>query len=138
MPILNIVLTTVFYAMFPVIFPLFLLPETGLSVLKGYFTGFFYLAAWGPLYAVLNMMTVTRFTTSGLAAANGGMTLSNAAALQAVSGDVSEVAGYMLAFVPFIAAGMARGATAIGSSATSFLAPSQNAAEAAAAEAATP
>jgi conjugal transfer mating pair stabilization protein TraG len=83
------------------------------------------------------MMTVTRFTTSGLAAANGGMTLSNAAALQAVSGDVSEVAGYMLAFVPFIAAGMARGATAIGSSATSFLAPSQNAAEAAAGEAAT-
>ena len=136
-PILNIVLTAVFYAMFPVIFPLFLLPETGLTVLKGYFTGFFYLAAWGPLYAVLNMMTVTRFTTSGLAAANGGMTLSNAAALQGVSGDVSEVAGYMLAFVPFIAAGMARGATAIGSSATSFLAPSQNAAEAAAGEAAT-
>ena len=136
-PILNIVLTAVFYAMFPVIFPLFLLPETGLTVLKGYFTGFFYLAAWGPLYAVLNMMTVTRFTTSGMAAANGGMTLSNAAALQGVSGDVSEVAGYMLAFVPFIAAGMARGATAIGSSATSFLAPSQNAAEAAAGEAAT-
>ena len=136
-PILNIVLTAVFYAMFPVIFPLFLLPETGLTVLKGYFTGFFYLAAWGPLYAVLNMMTVTRFTTSGLAAASGGMTLSNAAALQAVSGDVAEVAGYMLAFVPFIAAGMARGATAIGSSATSFLAPSQNAAEAAAGEAAT-
>jgi conjugal transfer mating pair stabilization protein TraG len=136
-PILNIVLTTVFYAMFPVIFPLFLLPETGLSVLKGYFTGFFYLAAWGPLYAVLNMIAVTRFTTGGLAAANGGMTLGNAAALQAVSADVSEVAGYMLAFVPFIAAGMARGATAIGSSATSFLAPSQNAAEAAAGEAAT-
>lgn len=136
-PILNIVLTVVFYAMFPVIFPLFLLPETGLSVLKGYFSGYFYLAAWVPLYAVLNMMAVTRFTTAGLAAANGGMTLSNAAALQAVSTDVAEVAGYMLAFVPFIAAGMARGAASIGSSATSFLAPSQNAAEAAAGEAAT-
>ena len=28
-PILNVVLTVVFYAMFPVIFPLFLMPTTG-------------------------------------------------------------------------------------------------------------
>ncbi|MZP28096.1 conjugal transfer protein TraG, partial [Escherichia coli] len=30
-PILNIVLTVVFYAMFPVIFPLFLMPQTGVG-----------------------------------------------------------------------------------------------------------
>ncbi|MFT2525998.1 conjugal transfer protein TraG N-terminal domain-containing protein, partial [Escherichia coli] len=52
-PLLNIVLTVVFYAMFPVIFPLFLMPQTGPSALRGYVTGFFYLAAWGPLYVVL-------------------------------------------------------------------------------------
>ncbi len=46
-PILNIVLTVVFFAMFPVIFPLFLMPQTGLASLKGYAMGFFYLAAWG-------------------------------------------------------------------------------------------
>ena len=46
-PVLNIVLTVVFYAMFPVIFPLFLMPKTGVSTLRGYGTGFFYLAAWG-------------------------------------------------------------------------------------------
>ena len=46
-PILNIVLTVVFFAMFPVIFPLFLLPQTGLGTLKGYAMGFFYLASWG-------------------------------------------------------------------------------------------
>lgn len=46
-PILNIVLTVVFYAMFPVIFPLFLMPQTGVQALKGYLTGFFYLASWG-------------------------------------------------------------------------------------------
>src|SRR3546814_19230474 len=38
-PILNIVLTVVFFAMFPVIFPLFLMPQTGLSSLKGYTMG---------------------------------------------------------------------------------------------------
>ena len=48
-PLLNIVLTTLFYALFPVLFPLFLLPRTGPAALKGYVTGFFYLAAWGPL-----------------------------------------------------------------------------------------
>ncbi|MEQ1552463.1 conjugal transfer protein TraG N-terminal domain-containing protein, partial [Sphingorhabdus sp.] len=48
-PVLNIVLTLVFYAMFPVIFPLFLFPRTGIPALKGYLAGFFYLAAWGPL-----------------------------------------------------------------------------------------
>src|SRR3546814_78683 len=55
-PILNIVLTVVFFAMFPVIFPLFLMPQTGLSSLKGYTMGFFYLAAWGPLYVILHMI----------------------------------------------------------------------------------
>lgn len=34
-PLLNIVLTVVFYAMFPVIFPLFLMPRTGTMALKG-------------------------------------------------------------------------------------------------------
>ena len=59
-PILNIVLTVVFYAMFPVLFPLFLMPETGVSTLRGYVTGFFYLAAWGPLYVVLHMIMMGR------------------------------------------------------------------------------
>ena len=59
-PILNIVLTVVFFAMFPVIFPLFLMPQTGVSSLKGYGMGFFYLAAWGPLYVILHMICMTR------------------------------------------------------------------------------
>src|SRR3546814_3223126 len=44
-PLLNVVLTVLFYALFPVLFPLFLLPKTGPVALKGYVTGFFYLAA---------------------------------------------------------------------------------------------
>ncbi|MDE0878803.1 MAG: conjugal transfer protein TraG N-terminal domain-containing protein, partial [Sphingomonas bacterium] len=55
-PLLNIVLTVLFFALFPVLFPLFLLPKTGPIALKGYVTGFFYLAAWGPLFVILHMM----------------------------------------------------------------------------------
>ena len=38
-PLLNIVLTVLFYALFPVLFPLFLMPKTGPMALKGYVTG---------------------------------------------------------------------------------------------------
>jgi conjugal transfer mating pair stabilization protein TraG len=34
-PVLNLVLTIVFYAMFPVVFPLFLFPQTGPALLEG-------------------------------------------------------------------------------------------------------
>ena len=136
-PVLNIVLTVVFYAMFPVIFPLFLFPRTGVDALKGYAVGFFYLAAWGPLYVVLHMILMNRGLAAGNAIASGGITLGNFAGIGAVNDETATLAGYMIAAVPFLAAGMARGAMAIASQATSFLGPSQNAAEQAAAEATT-
>ncbi|MBX9777780.1 MAG: conjugal transfer protein TraG N-terminal domain-containing protein [Xanthobacteraceae bacterium] len=136
-PILNIVLTVVFYAMFPVIFPLFLMPRTGTGALRGYATGFFYLAAWGPLYVVLHMILMSKGLAAGNAIAAGGTTLGSFAGIGAVNDETATLAGYMIATVPFLAAGMARGAMAIASQATSFLAPSQNAAEQAAGEATT-
>ena len=136
-PVLNIVLTVVFYAMFPVIFPLFLFPRTGVDALKGYAVGFFYLAAWGPLYVVLHMILMDRGLAASNAMAAGGITLGNFAGIGAVNDETATLAGYMIAAVPFLAAGMARGAMAIASQATSFLGPSQNAAEQAAAEATT-
>ncbi|VWX49868.1 conjugal transfer protein TraG N-terminal domain-containing protein [Novosphingobium sp. 9U] len=133
-PLLNIVLTVVFYAMFPVLFPLFLLPQTGPSTLKGYFTGFFYLASWGPLYVVLHMFIMGRTMSSMAAVAPGGLTMGTMSGIDAVNSDTATIAGFMLMSVPFIAAGMARGAMSIGTHATSMLAPAQAAAEAAAVE----
>src|SRR3546814_19845249 len=66
--------------------------------------------------------------------ANGGMTAANFSGISAVNQDVGALAGYMIMSVPFIAAGMAKGAMAIASHSASFLSPSQNAAEQAAAE----
>ena len=133
-PLLNIVLTVVFYAMFPVIFPLFLLPQTGVPALKGYFTGFFYLAAWGPLYAVLHMFIMDRTADSMNAVAPGGITMAGMAGIDAVNSDTATIAGFLMMSIPFLAAGLARGAMAVSSQATSMLAPAQGAAEAAAVE----
>lgn len=133
-PILNIVLTVVFFAMFPVIFPLFLMPQTGLGSLKGYAMGFFYLAAWGPLYVILHMICMTRAETAATGVASGGVTLGTYAGIAAVNGETATIAGFMLMSIPFLAAGLARGAMSIAGQATSMLAPAQNAAEAAALE----
>lgn len=133
-PVLNVVLTVVFFAMFPVIFPLFLMPQTGLSTLKGYTTGFFYLAAWGPLYVILHMICMTRAEAAAIGVAKGGVTLGTYAGIGAVNAETATIAGFMLMSVPFLAAGLARGAMSIAGQSMSMLAPAQNAAEAAALE----
>ena len=133
-PLLNIVLTVVFYAMFPVIFPLFLLPPTGISTLKGYAIGFFYLAAWGPLCVVLHMFVMSRAADAYAAVSPGGLTLLVSDGVQGVNNDIATIAGFLMMSVPFLAAGMARGAMAIAGQATSMLQPAQSAAEAAAVE----
>jgi conjugal transfer mating pair stabilization protein TraG len=137
-PILNVVLTVVFYALFPVLFPLFLMPKSGPVALKGYLTGFFYLAAWGPLYVILHMVLMLK-GAGELAAAGGmnGLTLASFTGMRDVNDDIGLLAGYLVASIPFLAGGIAKGALAISSHATSYLNPSQNAAEEAAREAST-
>src|SRR3546814_5411557 len=92
-PILNIVLTVVFFAMFPVSFPLFLMPQTGLSSLKGYTMGFFYLAAWGPLYVILHMICMTRATSAATGVAGGGVTLASSARSEEQTYDLQSLMG---------------------------------------------
>lgn len=137
-PLLNIVLTVLFYALFPVLFPLFLMPKTGPMALKGYVTGFFYLAAWGPLFVILHMMLMYKGSADMTAATGAnGLSLASFTGMADVNSDIGLLAGYLIASVPFLAGGVARGALAISHQATSYLNPSQNAAEEAAREAST-
>jgi conjugal transfer mating pair stabilization protein TraG len=137
-PVLNIVLTVVFYALFPVLFPLFLMPKSGPLALKGYTTGFFYLAAWGPLYVILHMVMMFKGASEVAGAGNGtGLTLASFSAMGEVNDDIGILAGYLVASIPFLAGGIAKGAMAISGHATSYLNPSQNASEEAAREAST-
>lgn len=137
-PLLNIVLTVLFYALFPVLFPLFLMPKTGPMALKGYVTGFFYLAAWGPLFVILHMMLMYKGAADMTAATGAnGLSLASFTGMADVNSDIGLLAGYLIASVPFLAGGVAKGALAISHQATSYLNPSQNAAEEAAREAST-
>jgi len=137
-PLLNVVLTVLFYALFPVLFPLFLLPRTGPLALKGYATGFFYLAAWGPLFVILHMMLMYKGAADMSAVAGtNGLSLASFTGMADVNSDIGILAGYLIASVPFLAGGVAKGAMAISHHATSYLNPSQNAAEEAAREAST-
>lgn len=137
-PLLNVVLTVLFYALFPVLFPLFLLPKTGPLALKGYVTGFFYLAAWGPLFVILHMMLMFKGAADMSAVAgSNGLSLASFTGISDVNSDIGLLAGYLIASVPFLAGGVAKGAMAISHHATSYLNPSQNAAEEAAREAST-
>jgi conjugal transfer mating pair stabilization protein TraG len=137
-PLLNVVLTVLFYALFPVLFPLFLLPKTGPVALKGYVTGFFYLAAWGPLFVILHMILMYK-GAADMSAVTGsnGLSLASFTGMADVNSDIGLLAGYLIASVPFLAGGVAKGAMAISHNATSYLNPSQNAAEEAAREAST-
>jgi conjugal transfer mating pair stabilization protein TraG len=137
-PVLNIVLTVVFYALFPVLFPLFLMPKSGPLALRGYVTGFFYLAAWGPLYVILHMVMMFKGASDVAGAGGGnGLTLASFTGMSEANDDIGMLAGYLVASIPFLAGGIAKGAMAISSQATSYLNPSQNAAEEAAREAST-
>jgi len=133
-PLLGIVLTVVFYAMFPVLFPLFLFPRTGVQTLKGYATGFFYLASWGPLYVILHMFVMSRAAALYGAVSPKGPTFLVVDGMASVNESISTLAGFLMMSVPFIAGGMARGAMAIAGHATSMLQPAQSAAEQAAIE----
>ena len=137
-PLLNVVLTVLFYALFPVLFPLFLLPKTGPVALRGYVTGFFYLAAWGPLFVILHMMLMYKGATDmNAVTGSNGLSLASFTGMADVNSDIGLLAGYLIASVPFLAGGVAKGAMAISHHATSYLNPSQNAAEEAAREAST-
>src|SRR3546814_18734464 len=106
------------------------MPRTGPIAVRGYVTGFFDLAAWGPLFVILHMILM--FKGAGDVAAAGGSTglsLATFAGMSDVNSDIGILAGYLVASIPFLAGGVARGALAISGQATSYLNPSQNAAE---------
>ncbi|AKM12212.1 conjugal transfer protein TraG N-terminal domain-containing protein [Croceicoccus naphthovorans] len=133
-PVLNVVLTVVFYALFPIVFPLLLFPKSGIATLKGYFAGFFYLAAWGPIYVLIHMFIMDRLTAQTNAAAAGGIALANWAGIDAVNQDVATMTGFLMMSVPVLALMVMRGTMSVASNMGSMLSAPQGAADAAALE----
>lgn len=133
-PVLNAVLTVVFYALFPVVFPLLLFPRTGIATLKGYLAGFFYLAAWGPIYVLIHSFVMDRLAAQSRALAGSGVTLGNWSGIAGVNQDTATMAGFLMMSVPVLALMVMRGTLSVAHSMGSMLAPAQGAGDAAAAE----
>lgn len=135
-PMLKIIIESVFYAAFPLVILVSLLPGMTGPVLRSYFTTFFWLAAWGPLYAILHRISMGQGTLYTLGF--NGLTLSSQQGVQETMSDIGAMAGYMSFFVPMLAFGIARGgAAAMSSMATSFMAGVQSSVSAAAYEGST-
>jgi conjugal transfer mating pair stabilization protein TraG len=135
-PILKIVIEAVFYAAFPIIILLCLIPTLTGPVLRGYFTTFFWLSSWGPIYAILHRISMGHAKTYTLSFSDGiGITLGNQYGLQQTMSDISAMAGYMSMFVPMLAYGIAKGgAAAMSSMTTAFMSGVQGAVSTAAHE----
>lgn len=130
-PLLRIVFEAIFYGAFPLVFLLLMLP-IGPGVAKGYFIGFVWLQSWGPLYAVLNLI-MSGYTDTQTAAL-GPLTIASYSGYGTIYHDVAVMAGYLAWFIPFIAAGIAKGALSVTGLSASLLAIPQSTATSAAAE----
>lgn len=136
-PILKIVVELLIIGIFPVVFPMFLLPEKGLTMLKGYMSGFLYLQLWGPMYVILHRIQMGDAAEKTAAAAylpgtSPGLKLANLEAVGGVNADIAGVAGIMMMSIPVLAGTIvAVGAKAVGGQGEALLAQFRSGAEAA-------
>jgi conjugal transfer mating pair stabilization protein TraG len=136
--LLKIVIDCLFIGMFGILFPVFLLPQIGVKVLQSYFTGFFYLQLWGPMYVIIHKIVMTASIAQTAAAAKipgagAGITLQTVSGVGDINTLIQGVASGMILMVPVIAAGLTKGAMAIGQQGEALLQPFRAGAEAAAA-----
>lgn len=136
-PLFRTVAETVFYGLFPVLFPIFLMPMAGVRLLRGYVFGFVALMSWGPLYVILHRITMGTAEIKSLGASftptsGNEITLVTQSGIAGAHADIAMIAGYLTLLIPFAAARLGQGAMAFGGLAQSFLQPAQSAAQAAA------
>ena len=135
-PYLKIVFENLYYGAFPIALALMMTPFA-LTVVRGYFGGFVWLASWEPLSAILHSLmmnaSVERFQTITSASTSGAYTDSvmnwaNHFGVYSIGQDVAVMAGYLMMSVPFVAAAVFFGTQKMVGLATSMLAVSQSAA----------
>lgn len=133
---LKIVIELLFIGIFPVIFPLFLLPKIGVEMVKGYLAGFVYLQLWGPMYVILHkvMMSNAYSHMSEATFGAGNTHVFNALTLDAASQanqDVCTLAGSMMLMIPVLAGLLTKGAMAVGAQGEALLGNFRSGAESA-------
>tara|TARA_R110000744_G_scaffold91550_1_gene177548 strand:- start:69763 stop:72657 length:2895 start_codon:yes stop_codon:yes gene_type:complete len=128
-PYLKIVLELIFYGMFPLMAPFFLLPGLGWSLIRSYFGGFVMLQAWPPLFVIMNKIMMTGAIVQSQAAAfdvmagadSASITLFNMESLATVNSDIASIAGFMMSLTPVIASTLAFGVDKLAGQSESLL-----------------
>lgn len=125
-PYLRIILEIIFYAMFPLMAPFFMLPQMGPGLMKQYFSGFIMLQSWGPLFVILNKIMMEGAISetqaaAGRASADNTITLGNLDNVAAANGDLASIAGFMTMLIPVIASALAFGVHRLASQSESLL-----------------
>lgn len=108
MPLIQTTLFILLLGLFPVVALIALTPLFFKHMVKTYLLSLIYLGVWPTCFTVINFIVQTRLssTLSGLAAANGGITLANQNALLYMMEQSAGYASTLIAMVPVIAGGL--------------------------------
>lgn len=134
-PLIKIAFETLYYGAFPLALMLMMTP-LALTVVKGYFSGFLWLAAWEPLSAILHTTMIKastgyyreHTTTISGASTQDVLSWANHFGIRAVEQEIGTTAGYLMMSIPFLSFAIFFGATRMAGLATSMLNVSQGAA----------
>lgn len=135
-PVLKIVVECLFIGIFPVIFPLFLMPKVGMKSAQMYLVGFFYLQLWGPMYVILHKIMMFYAYQKGFSATvsfgtPAGLNMMTINAVADANSDITALAGSMSLMIPVMAGLVTRGAMAVGAQGEALLGQFRSGAEAA-------
>ena len=134
-PLIKIAFESLYYGSFPIAMLLMMTPMA-MSVARGYFGGFVWLATWEPMSSIMHTMLLKsatgyyreHTTTFSGASTTDVLNWANHLGVQAVEQDVGVTAGYLMMSVPFLSFAVFFGATKMAGMATSMLNVSQGAA----------
>lgn len=134
-PLVKVTFEVLYYGVFPIALMLMMTP-LALTVVKGYFGGFVWLAAWEPMSAILHtamLKASSGYYREHTTTLSGGsvedvLSWANHFGVQAVEQDIGNVAGYLMMSIPFLSTVIFFGATRMAGLATSLLNVGQGAA----------
>jgi conjugal transfer mating pair stabilization protein TraG len=108
LPVLRSAVEGLLYGLFPLLMLLLFTP-LGPMVLKTYGIGFLWLQCWGPLFAILNLLSSIQGERMLTAYSSEGVTLSTYRTLEGLAADSLAIAGVLSLAVPTIAWAIASG-----------------------------
>lgn len=103
LPLLHTILLLILFGVFPLVLALSTLPG-GMRIISGYLQFFLSLQCWPVLFAVINH-AMTKYGMDAVST-HGPMTMVNLDKMTELSRDISGVAGYIMAMIPFLAKGL--------------------------------